>query len=126
MGRPKLTLPLGGRTILEHTIGCLAKASVSHILVVVGPHFPELAELASAAGAEAIQLDCDASDMRATVMLGLQFLEEKYRPRPDDRVLLVPADHPAVHPEVIVQLHHARRAAPGQTIVVPTFGASRG
>src|SRR5207237_3552168 len=42
MGRPKLALPLGGRTVLEHVVAALRDAGVEHVLVVVGPHVPEL------------------------------------------------------------------------------------
>ena len=38
MGRPKLALPLGERTILEQVVAALRQAEVEHILVIVGPH----------------------------------------------------------------------------------------
>ena len=50
MGRPKLSLPLGGRTVLEHVVAALRQGGVDEVLVVVGPHDPGLAALAEAAG----------------------------------------------------------------------------
>ena len=50
MGRPKLTLPLGDRTVIEHVIASLTLGGADHVLVVAGPHDPQLATIA--AGAE--------------------------------------------------------------------------
>jgi molybdenum cofactor cytidylyltransferase len=126
MGRPKLTLPLGDRTILEHVIAALRQAEVEHILVVAGPHVPELADLADRAGAVVCRLSKETADMRATVELGLDWLEQRHRPRPDDTWLLVPADHPAVDPAVILELDRARMNHPGLSIFVPTYRGQRG
>ena len=49
MGRPKLSLPLGERTVLEHVIAALRQGGVDHVLVVVAPHVAELVPLANAA-----------------------------------------------------------------------------
>src|SRR5262249_34727228 len=51
MGRPKLALPLGQRSVLEHVLAALRQAQVEHILVVIGPHVAELGSLAKSAGA---------------------------------------------------------------------------
>ena len=56
MGRAKLSLPLGGRAVLERVIDTLRQAGIEKILVVVGPHVPELVPLARDAGAEALLL----------------------------------------------------------------------
>ncbi len=126
MGRPKLTLLLGDRTILEHVVAALRQAEVEHILVVVGPHVPELATLAERAGAHVCLLPAETADMRATVEYGLHWLEERFRPRPDDAWLLVPADHPALAAQVVRQLEQARRTHPEHSIFVPTWGGRRG
>ena len=55
MGRPKLGLPLGERTVLEHVVAALRQGGAEHVLVVVGPHVPELAPLAAAAVAEVLR-----------------------------------------------------------------------
>jgi molybdenum cofactor cytidylyltransferase len=126
MGRPKLALPLGDRTVLEHVVAALRAADVEHVLVVVGPHVPQLAPLAAGAGAHILQLAEETPDMRATVEAGLCWLEERFRPRPDDRWLLVPADHPALDPILVRMLLWARTEATGKSIVVPTHGGRRG
>jgi molybdenum cofactor cytidylyltransferase len=126
MGRPKLSLPLGDRTILEHILATLQQAAVEPILVVVGPHVRELTSLARSQGAEVCQLDDETPDMRATIEKGLRWLEERYRPRPADDWLLVPADHPALAASVVQQLGEARRSHPQRSIFVPTFEGRRG
>src|SRR6185437_4333957 len=112
MGRPKLALPLGNRTILEHVVAALRQAEVEHILVVVGPHVPELAALAESAGALVCPLPEETADMRMTVEHGLRWLDEHFHPGPDDAWLLVPADHPSLSPSAIRALDQARATHP--------------
>jgi len=126
MGRPKLALPLGGSTVLERVVASLRAACVDTVLVVVGPHVPELVPLAERAGAHVLQLVEETPDMRATVEAGLHWLEDRFNPAPDDQWLLVPADHPTLDPSVVRQLLRARAEGPGASIVVPTHGGRRG
>jgi molybdenum cofactor cytidylyltransferase len=126
MGRPKLSLPLGGRTVLEHTVTAFRRAGVEHVLVVVGPHVPELVPPAEAAGAQVCRLPEETADMRATVEQGLRWLEEHFRPGPDDAWLLAPADHPTLDADVIRQLLQARAEHPERSVFVPTWEGRRG
>jgi molybdenum cofactor cytidylyltransferase len=126
MGRPKLALPLGNRTILEHVIRALQQAPVEHILVVAGPHVPELATLAQTAGARVLLLEEETPDMRTTVEKGLRWLEKHLHPKTEDCWLLVPGDHPTLAPAVVSQLIVARAAHPDRSIVVPIFQGKRG
>lgn len=126
MGSPKLALPLGERTILEHVLASLRLAEVEHIVVVLGPHVRELAPLALNAGAQICQLVDETADMRGTVERGLNWLKDRFHPRPDDAWLLVPADHPTLAPSVIRELERARQSNPARSIFVPTFHDRRG
>lgn len=126
MGRPKLALPLGERTILEHVLAALRQAEVTHPIVVLGPHVRELTPLAEGAGAHVCHLAEETADMRATVEQGLTWLEEQFQPRPDDVWLLIPADHPTLAPSVIRQLEQARQNHLERSIFVPTFHGRRG
>jgi molybdenum cofactor cytidylyltransferase len=123
MGRPKLALPLGDRSVLEHVVAALRAAGLQQVLVVVAAH---LAELAGRAGASVCVLEEETADMRATVEHGLRWLEEKFNPRPQDHWLLAPADHPTLAAEVVVELLAARAAHPEASVVVPTFAGRRG
>jgi molybdenum cofactor cytidylyltransferase len=126
MGCPKLTLPLGNQAVIEQVIASLRQAEVNSILVVVGPHVPELAPLASAAGAHVLLLPEETPDMRATVEKGLEWLENHFHPEPDDDWLLVPADHPTLDAGVVRQLVRVRRHQPDHSIFVPVFQGKRG
>jgi molybdenum cofactor cytidylyltransferase len=126
MGRPKLALPLGQRTVLEHVVAALRQAAIEHILVVVGRHVPELVAVARAAGAQAALLADDTADMRATVVQGLRWLKEHFDPSPDDWWLLAPADHPSLHADVIRHLIAARHAHPRCSVFIPTYKGKRG
>lgn len=126
MGRPKLALPLGERTILEHVVAALRKAEVEHILVLIGPHVAELAPLAENAGAYVCCVDARPNGMRGTVEHGLRWLEKRFRPSLQDTWLLVPADHPALDASVVPRLEAAFAAHPHYSIVLPTHNGRRG
>jgi molybdenum cofactor cytidylyltransferase len=126
MGRPKLSLPLAGRTILDHVLAALREAGVEQTLVVVGPHVAELGERARAAGARVLPLAAETPDMRATVEHGLRWLEEQFHPAAGDAWLLVPADHPTLKPAVVHRLNEARLAHAAHSIFVPTCAGRRG
>jgi molybdenum cofactor cytidylyltransferase len=126
MGRPKLSLPLGGCTVLECVVLALRRGGVDEVLVVAGPHDPALPPLAEAAGAHVVCLAEPTPDMRATVEHGLRWLENRFHPRPDDAWLLAPADHPTLDAAVVRLLCESYAARPGLSIVVPAHGGRRG
>jgi molybdenum cofactor cytidylyltransferase len=126
MGRPKLALPVGGRTVLEHVLAALRQGAVGPTLVVLAPHVADLAAVAEAGGAHVLQLPAETPDMRATVLHGLGWLAEQFRPAPEDDWLLLPADHPTLDAEVIARLRQARRDNPWASVVVPTWQGRRG
>jgi molybdenum cofactor cytidylyltransferase len=125
MGRPKLALPLGDRTILEHVVTAL-RASAYQVVVVIGPRVPELVPLAKASGAQVCLLTEQTPDMRATVERGLQWVEDHFRPRPTDAWLLAPADHPTLEPSVVRDLCDSFRADPSHSIFIPVHNGRRG
>jgi len=126
MGRPKLALPLGDRSVLEHVIAALHEAGIEHILVVVGPHVPELATIARRASADVLLLEEETADMLATVKRGLAWIDHHHRPTEEDTLLLLPGDHPTLVPGVLKQLTQAAQQAPDRSIAVPTAAGKRG
>src|SRR5207244_2684967 len=126
MGRPKLTLPLGKRTILEHVIAALRAGGVEIILVVAAPHVAELVPLAERAGARTLLLPTQTPDMRTTVQHGLDWLERYSRPSADDDWFLVPADHPLLDETLVTELLRARKSDRAHSIFVPVSDGRRG
>jgi CTP:molybdopterin cytidylyltransferase MocA len=124
MGRPKLSLHLGDRTVLEHVVGALRAGGVDHVVVVIGPHVADLAPPATLAGADVHVLPEPTPDMRTTVERGLLWLEEQYGPRPEDFWVLAPADHPTLNPDVVRRL--LETGSQSRSIVVPVHGGRRG
>jgi len=126
MGRPKLSLPLGGRTILEHVVSAVHDAGVAQTLVVVGPATEFLRPLAEKAGACVHVLPDETPDMRATVQAGLIRIEQMSQPRDDDTWLLLPADHPTLSADVVRQLLDAAQKQLRHSVFVPTHAGQRG
>lgn len=137
MGRPKLSMSLGDRTVIAAVIDTLCQAGIDKILVVGGPHVAELAPLAETAGASVLRLPYETPDMRRTVEEGLNWVERTWRPNDRDAFLLVPADHPVMDVSVIETLFResrsasevAQRVAANQEcrdILIPTFDGKRG
>lgn len=139
MGTPKLLLPLGECTVLEHVLVAVRSAGVADILVVVAPDAEALAQVAASAGAHVLRLDADTPDMRTTCEHGLAWIEQRFHPRNyTDSWLLLPADHPTVRPTVIRAMR-LRAYIPSilmkegldveantPSIIVPTFEGRRG
>ena len=126
MGRPKLSLPLHGRTVLEYVVTALRKGGVERVLVVVAPHVAELGPLAEAAGAHVCLLPAETPDMRATVEMGLTFIEQFWRPEPAEPWLLVPADHPTLDPQLVRRLLREYEQRGSASILVPVYEGKRG
>jgi molybdenum cofactor cytidylyltransferase len=126
MGRPKLLLPLGGRTIVERVVDAFRTAAIDTVLVVVGPAMEELAARAEDAGAAVLELAEQTAEMRDTIERGLDWLEEQRRPSEDDAWLLSPADQPALRPAIIASLLQARTAHPEHSIFLPVYQGRRG
>jgi molybdenum cofactor cytidylyltransferase len=126
MGRPKLSLPLGDRTILEQVVRAFRDGGVDEVLVILSPAGEELAQMAKKAGAHVLVLTDATADMRATVECGLAWLEAQFAPQVNDPWLLCPADHPVLEANVIIQLLEAWQRRGAKDILVPTFNGQRG
>lgn len=126
MGTPKLLLPLEGFPVLHWVLKCLRDAKVDSITVVVGPQGAELIPVIESHQAHALSLTHDTVDMRETALAGLDYLENKFQPRSDDGVLLLPADHPTLDAAIVRSLHNALISNKPASIIVPTYAGKRG
>jgi molybdenum cofactor cytidylyltransferase len=126
MGRPKLLLPLSGQTVLERVLSAVRAGGVAEVLVVVAPGGAALGAVAEAAAAHVLRLEADTADMRETCQRGLDWLEARFHPRPDDGWLLMPADHPTTRPDIVRAVLDAVPRHPERSIVVPVHLGRRG
>jgi molybdenum cofactor cytidylyltransferase len=126
MGRPKLALPLGNRTVLERVIAALRAAKVDRIVVILGPHVAGLAESVRMAGASVALLSEATPDMRATVEAGLRHIEKTFQPNARDSWLLCPADHAMLDATIIRHLCDELDKRPDCSIALPVFEGKRG
>ncbi|MCE9533046.1 MAG: nucleotidyltransferase family protein [Planctomycetes bacterium] len=124
MGRPKLLLPLGANTVVERVVASVRQAGVANILVVIGPHVPEILPLACQAGADTLLLVLATTDMRQTIEHGLEWIENNWNPSDDDAFLLIPADHPVIEADVVRDM--ISRFDKQRDILIPTFEGQRG
>jgi CTP:molybdopterin cytidylyltransferase MocA len=121
MGAFKPLLPFGHSTVIEMCIEHLREGGAETVIVVlgVGPHAEDLKEhLKNARVKFAINPD-PASEMSDSIACGVRQLPEQTK-----AVLITPADHPAVPPEVVADLIHEWRQ--GAPLVVPTFNERGG
>lgn len=126
MGSPKMLLPWGGITIVEHVISVFAKAGVNNIVVVTGGAREQV---------EAIIRECQkkypvqsvfnadymAGDMLSSMQCGLRYLSEK----DSEAALIGLGDQPQVQ-ERSVRLLCEAYSQTQSPLVVPSFHMRRG
>jgi molybdenum cofactor cytidylyltransferase len=126
MGRPKVSLSLGGRTVLEHVISALQEAGISDILVVLGSHVAHMSTVLHRAGARVLVPADETLTMRATVEQGLTWLENRFHPPETESWFLVPADYPILEPAIVRKLVRKGQRNRRYSIFIPTYQGRRG
>ena len=134
MGSPKMLLPWGDKTILEHVIAVFAKAGVADILVVTG---------GARESVEAIIRECQknypvqsvynedymAGDMLSSIQCGLQYLTLTPPPRSHGEMgtaaMIGLGDQPQIQ-ERSVRLLYDAFLQTKSPLVVPSFQKRRG
>lgn len=126
MGRPKLTLDLGGKSVLARLAEALDLPEIAERVIVIRQGDRDLAEhAASHAELTCVCSETDPPDMRASVVCALAAIRERFAPQGDDCWMLVPADHPCLDRNVLQQLvEFWHRKSP--QILVPTHRGRRG
>lgn len=119
MGKPKLLLELGGRTLIESAIRSALLAGCSPIVVVVGGGPKQIAEIARQLGAEVVQNDQWEQGLGTSISRGMSAL-----PQDIDVVLILPADQIDVEPAHLRRLIASARDEGG--VAATDFGANRG
>jgi CTP:molybdopterin cytidylyltransferase MocA len=108
MGRPKLLLPWGESTLLEHVLSAWSASRVAAVVLVAHRDDDELIERARRTGAQVVVPEVPPPDMKQSVVAGLAWVEEYFQPQASDAWLVAPADFPSLSSEMIDRLlaHH--------------------
>jgi molybdenum cofactor cytidylyltransferase len=129
MGCDKLLLPWGEATLIEATLAAWKKSRVDRMVVTVREEQTEVIAICEKTGAQ-VAIASSPPDMKASVLIGLDFIRERYAPTSDDAWLLAPADMPRLATLAIDALCEShlkkidQRAA--ATILVPKANGRRG
>lgn len=123
MGRPKMLLPWGERTVLGQVLFTLQEAGVSHRLVVSGAEREAIEAIARGAGAECLYNPQYAEgEMLSSIQIGLRELERREE---IEAALICLGDQPQIEVQVVRRLLEvwSESRAP---LIVPSYGGRRG
>jgi molybdenum cofactor cytidylyltransferase len=129
MGAPKLLLPWGDSTIIEHVLAAWRASRVDRILVVVHPDNKRLAERCQGDRVTVVVPNVPPPEMKDSVVVCLRHIQENGSPHDGDCWLLAPADVPNLSVGVINRLldEHARSlSSPMPVILAPSHAGRRG
>ena len=99
MGRPKLLLPWGETTLVQHVVRNWRASRVEQVILVLHPDDAEIAEHCQ--GAFTAVCERPPAEMKDSICYGVRVAEERFQAAPPDVWLVAPADMPAISPEVI-------------------------
>ena len=120
MGKDKLSLPWGRRTLLEHCLSTLLKSEVSEVIVVLNHPIPQLTNRREAAKIKVVLNPRYREGMSTSIRKGLQVLDHRSR-----GFLIALADQPRLKTRTINRLIHAFALGKGK-IVIPSFQKKMG
>lgn len=123
-GRPKATLRIGGRSLLERLVAAMREAGVEDVSVVLGPYRDQLLPLVEGCGARALLHPQPQSSLVDSQRLALDAHRSR---RPGCDLLLVLSDLPLLGADDIQLLLDAWRCrAPSAQAQMPMVGGVRG
>ena len=125
MGRPKLLLPWGDSTVIEHVLAAWRDSPVHRVVMVVHPDDGELADVARRCQATVVRPEVPPAEMKESVRIALEHVAAEFAPAADDAWLLAPADMPTLDRATIDRLVAAYQTAE-PAIWVPRFEGRRG
>lgn len=117
MGHPKALLTVGGVSFLERCAASLAAGGCEDVLVVQNSEDPEMAQLASAAGARIVRGAGEDSEQIDSLRAGLEQLAPGVQ-----AVVVLPVDHPLVTGETVKALIRAYRESSAPVVRVAYRG----
>jgi len=120
MGRPKLLLPLGDRTIFEVSLGNLVRSRVDEVIVVLGHRADDFLPLIRGKKVKAVINPHYSQGMSTSLRRGLDAVASE-----SQGLMIALADQPFIPPEVIDLLIEAFLKGE-RGIVLPTWRGRRG
>jgi molybdenum cofactor cytidylyltransferase len=120
MGKQKLLLPFGEKTILGSTIDNAIHSDIKNILVVLGSHSSEIFDLIKYLPVRFCFNENYRTGMLSSVQNGIRAL-----PPECEAVMVFPGDQPMIPPEVIKKVIEIYQSIK-KGIVIPTFKKKRG
>jgi len=120
MGKPKLLLPFGEKTIIETIVETVVSSKVEKTLVILGSDREKIEEKIKNYPVEIVYNPDFRSGMLSSVQCGFKALPEETR-----AVLVVLGDQPKTSTTVINKLIDAYRSS-GKGIVLPVYKNERG
>ena len=125
MGQPKLLLPWGGSTVIEHLLAALSHPRIIARCVVCRRDDGELARVVDRAGGQVIQPAVDPPEMKDSVLAALGEIERLWHPAPDEGWVLCPGDQPLLPPGILQPLVAAWDAGTAE-VLIPRHGGHKG
>ena len=134
MGQSKLLLPWAGGTVIDQVLGVWASSQVERVVIIVRRDDGELRRACEKWPVTVVSPKQDPEDMKASLLVGLQWLEEAVGPVGHDACFLSPADIPGISHYLIEPLLECYRGGQASTegdvaqtqVVVPKFGERAG
>jgi molybdenum cofactor cytidylyltransferase len=120
MGKPKLLLPFGDKTIIEIVVGIVVSSRVEKTLVILGSDREKIEEKIKNFPVEVVYNRDWRSGMLSSVQRGFKALPGDAR-----GVLVVLGDQPKISTTVINELIDAHKSS-GKGIVLPVYKGERG
>jgi molybdenum cofactor cytidylyltransferase len=125
MGRHKLLLPWGERSVIEQVLGAWLASAVDRVVVVVRAYDGELLARCRAMPVDVVEASVAPPDMKASIQLALSHIRTRYSPAPNDAWLLAPADLPRLTAgaiDAVLAAYEPEQPTP----MAPSFDGERG
>jgi molybdenum cofactor cytidylyltransferase len=123
MGRAKQLLPLGGATILAHTLENVRSAAPEEIVLVLGASAEAIRRQLPPPLVEALKITVNhayAQGMASSLREGLSAVDPR-----NNAALIILGDQPFLQPQTLRQIIDGYRAARAR-IVIPAYRGTRG
>ena len=121
MGRPKMVLPWGKRTVIENVVHVLHQAGIKKIVVVTGGARAEIEQALKSQPVECVfNPEYERDEMVLSLQTGLKSL-----PKNIDAVLVVLGDQPQIEAQVVDAII-SRYDHSKDGLIVPSFHMRRG